>query len=64
MPGMSLEMKRVVLDIMEEAGSLVFTRELLVSMEGDIYVEICRLEEASGKIIYVLRMIFERLKVV
>ena len=60
---MSLEMKGLVLGILEEAGSLGFTRERLASMEMEIEEKIFGLEKRTGEKNYVLRLLFERLKV-
>ena len=60
---MTLEMKRIVLDMMEEAGSFRFTREYLASLEKVVDQFISRFESLTGEKNFVLRLIFERLKV-
>lgn len=60
---MSLEMKRVVLDIMQAADSFNFVRQQLASVAADIDTAISEIEQSTGCRNYMLRLLFERLKV-
>ena len=60
---MSLEMKRVVLDIMQAADGFDFVRQQLASVATDIDTAISEIEQSTGCRNYVLRLLIERLKV-
>jgi 23S rRNA maturation-related 3'-5' exoribonuclease YhaM len=61
--GMTPEMKRIVLDLMEESKSLKFVREKMAEMEKEIEAWILKIEQTTMVKNYVLRLLVERLKV-
>lgn len=60
---MTLEMKKLVREIMGSRGSLGYVRSVLKDMEIAVEKEISRIEEVTGITNYVIRLLFERLKV-
>ena len=60
---MTLEMKKLVREIMGRRGSLDYVRGMLKDMENAVEKEILRIEEVTGFTNYVIRLLFERLKV-
>ncbi|KFX92088.1 hypothetical protein V490_05578 [Pseudogymnoascus sp. VKM F-3557] len=61
--GMSAEMKRLVLGILREAGSLEYVNGVLEKLQGAINVEIQRIEGIVGEKNYVMRLLLERLRI-
>ena len=60
---MTLEMKKLVQEMIENRRSLDYVRSVLKDMESAVEKEIWRIEEATGITNYVIRLLFERLKV-
>ena len=60
---MTLEMKKLVREMIENRRSLDYVRSVLKDMESAVETEILRIEEATGITNYVIRLLFERLKV-
>lgn len=61
--GLSFETKNIVLDLMKDVGSLDCVKNVLKELEEAIDAEIEKIEEAAGEMNYVLRLLFERLRV-
>ena len=61
--GMSFEMKSIVLGMIQEAGSLDYVKKVLKDLQDAIDIEIKKVEEASGVVNYVLRLLVERLRI-
>ncbi|KAF6826625.1 Fusicoccadiene synthase 3 [Colletotrichum plurivorum] len=61
--GLTPELKRRVLRIMEHSGSLELTRAVLVRLQTSIENELAKLEEAFNAPNWMLRLAFEKLKV-
>jgi ophiobolin F synthase len=60
---MSMDLKKLVLDEMEQTGSLEFTRNTLLDMEADIGGLVERVEGQTGVGNYVLRLMLDRLRI-
>ena len=60
---MTLEMKKLVREMMGSRGSLDYVRSVLKDMESAVEKEMLRIEEVTGITNYVIRLLFERLKV-
>ena len=60
---MTLEMKKLVREMMGSKGSLDYVRSVLKDMESAVDEEMLRIEEVTGITNYVIRLLFERLKV-
>ncbi|KAL3454425.1 isoprenoid synthase domain-containing protein [Aspergillus insuetus] len=61
--GMTLAMKQLVYREMENSGSLDFTRRHLVELESVILRQIAALEQQAGAKNYVLRLVFDKLRI-
>ncbi|KAF6823485.1 Fusicoccadiene synthase 3 [Colletotrichum musicola] len=61
--GLTPELKRRVLRIMERSGSLELTRTVLLRLQTSIENELAKLEEAFDAPNWMLRLTFEKLKV-
>lgn len=61
--GMCVEMKSLVLEMLRDAGSLEYVRQVLKELEDAIDAEIRRVEEIVGEENFVFRLLVERLKV-
>jgi geranylgeranyl pyrophosphate synthase len=61
--GMTLEMKQLVYKEMENSGSLDFTKRYLVELESMILRQMAALEQQSGAKNYVLRLVFDKLRI-
>lgn len=60
---MALEMKKLVREIIERRRSLEYVHSVLKGMESAVEKEFLRIEEATGITNYVIRLLFERLRV-
>ncbi|EKG20455.1 Polyprenyl synthetase [Macrophomina phaseolina MS6] len=61
--GMTLEMKRLAIQIMKEAGSLEHTRKVVLELQDAVHRELAKLEEAFGQENYVIQLALERLRI-
>ncbi|KAF2708718.1 terpenoid synthase [Pleomassaria siparia CBS 279.74] len=61
--GLTVEQKRLMLDLMHEAGSFAYTVEVLYALHSELMTEIERLEEMFGKANHEFRLLLEILKV-
>jgi ophiobolin F synthase len=61
---MRFETKQMVLEIMDECGSLKYTREVLRKSEQIVDKEIERLEQIMGSPNFVMRLLVEKLRLV
>ena len=59
---MSLNMKRLVVKRLEEAGSLQYTRKTLENLHGELKERLAEAEEKASVKNYILRLMLHRLK--
>lgn len=60
---MTVEMKRLVIGHMREAGSLDYARGLVLELQDAVRRELGKLEEAFGQENYVIQLALEKLKI-
>ena len=60
-PQLSRELKSHVLELMEKAGSMVYTRKLLGALETELEAEIEKLERQTGVENPIMRLLLARL---
>lgn len=61
--GLSMELKKYMLEEMRKAKSLEYTRGVIKTLEEKVEEEIGRMEDATGEKNWIMRLLLDRLKI-